>query len=234
MIRALIETSLVDWDGKISTVVFFDACNFRCPFCQNWKLICSPQNFPVIEWQTIAEKLKTKKGWVDGVVLTGGEPLVNRKEVFEISKKIKNLGLAVKLDTNGAYPTMMKELINSKLIDYVAMDVKAPLDERYATAAGRKANIGAISESITTLLSGCIDYEFRTTCVPQIIDRQSLIQIGEAIKGAHKWALQAYVPENAYKKAYRKELPAEYMRQLEEYLTVAKQYVANALLRGGK
>lgn len=234
MIRALIETSLVDWDGKISTVLFFDACNFRCPFCQNWELICSPEQFPVIEWQTIEEKLKRKQGWVDGVVLTGGEPLVNQKEVSEISKKIKKLGLAVKLDTNGAYPDVMEELINSQLIDYVAMDVKAPLDERYATAAGKKVNLNAITKSIAALMNGSTEYEFRTTCVPGIIDKQSLTQIGIAIKDARKWALQAYVPENAYNEAYRKELPEKYMHELDGYFTIAKKYVNNVVLRGKK
>ena len=234
MIRALIETSLVDWDGKISTVLFFDACNFRCPFCQNWELICSPENFPVIEWHTIKEKLKKKHGWIDGVVLTGGEPLTSGKEVFELSERIKNLGIAVKLDTNGAYPVIMKELIDAQLIDYVAMDVKAPFDERYATATGKKVNLDTITESITTLMSGCIEYEFRTTCVPGIIDNQSITQIGGAIKGARMWALQAYVPENAYKEAYRKELPEKYMQQLDEYLTIARQYVTKVVLRGKK
>jgi pyruvate formate lyase activating enzyme len=234
MIRALIETSLVDWDGKISTVLFFDACNFRCPFCQNWELICTPEQFPVVEWQTIKEKLKKKQGWVDGVVLTGGEPLINKKEVSELSKKIKDLGLAVKLDTNGSSPGTMRELINTHLIDFVAMDVKAPLDERYATAAGSKVNLATITESITALMSGHIEYEFRTTCVPGIIDKTGIEQIGQAIKGARRWALQAYVPENAYKEEYRKELPEEYMHQLDEYLTIAKQYVGTVILRGKK
>lgn len=234
MIRALIETSLVDWDGKITTVLFFDTCNFRCPFCQNWELICSPENFPVIEWQQIEEKLVKKKGWVDGVVLTGGEPLTCGKEVFELSKRIKDLGLAVKLDTNGAYPTVMKELIDAQLIDYVAMDVKAPLDERYAIATGKKVDLDAITKSITTLMSGCVKYEFRTTCVPNMIDEQTLILIGKAIKGARMWALQAYVPENAYNEAYRKELPEKYMQQLDAYVTIAKHYITNVVLRGKK
>jgi len=234
MIRALIETSLVDWDGKITTVLFFDACNFRCPFCQNWELICSPEQFPVIEWSSIKEKLLKKQGWIDGVVLTGGEPLVNPKEVFELSRKVKTLNLAVKLDTNGAYPKILKKLIDAQLIDYVAMDVKAPLDRRYATAAGSKVNLDAITESITMLMTGCIEYEFRTTCVPGIIDKQNLMQIGTAIKGARRWALQAYVPENAYKEAYRKELPEQYMDQLDGYSTIAKKYVSNVILRGKK
>lgn len=234
MIRASIETSLVDWDGKISTVLFFDKCNFMCPFCQNWELICSPQKFPAIEWQTIKKKLQKKKGWVDGVVLTGGEPLVNRDEVYDIAKKIKELHLGVKLDTNGAYPATMKELIDIQLVDYIAMDIKAPLDERYAIAAGKKVDCAAISDSIEILMNGHTEYEFRTTCVPGIIDNQSLAQIGEAIKGAQKWALQAFVHENAYEEEYQKELPNNYMQLLDEYASLAREYATHVVLRGKK
>lgn len=234
MIRALIETSLIDWDGKISTVLFFDKCNFMCPFCQNWELICSPHKFPPIEWQTIKQKLQKKKGWVDGVVLTGGEPLVNKDEVYDISKKIKELHLGIKLDTNGAYPTTMKELIDAQLVDYVAMDIKAPLDERYATAAGKKVNCTAISDSIKMLMNGHIEYEFRTTCVPGIINSQSVKQIGETIRGVNKWALQAFVPDNAYKEEYQKELPANYMQSLDEYARLASKYATHVVVRGKK
>jgi pyruvate formate lyase activating enzyme len=173
MIRAIIKTSLIDWDGKITTVLFYDKCNFLCPFCQNWDLIMNPEKYPVIEWNQIAQDLKKKKGWVDGVVLTGGEPLVYKKDVFELCQKVKDLGFAVKLDTNGAYPEIMQELINKKLIDYVAMDIKAPLDKRYHVAAGKKIDIENIKKSKVILMRDLIDYEFRTTCVPGIHTKEN-------------------------------------------------------------
>jgi len=232
MIRAIIETSLVDWDGKITTVVFYDKCNFICPFCQNWELILHPKRFPVIAWPEIKKKLQKKENWVDGLVLTGGEPLVYKKEVFELCKNVKKLGLDIKLDTNGAYPKILQKLIDEELIDYVAMDVKASLDKRYYIAAGKKINIVNIKESINILMNNKIDYEFRTTCVPGIIDEPTIREIGKTINGARKWALQAFVPDNAYKKEYRKELDTDYTLTLQKLLTTAKEYVPNTILRG--
>lgn len=232
MIRALIETSLVDWDGKITTVLFFDKCNFMCPFCQNWELILHPEKFPVITWEDIEKKLEKKEKWVDGVVLTGGEPLMFKKEVFDIARKIKQRNLSVKIDTNGAYPGSLKELLDAKLIDYVAMDVKAPLNEKYSMATGKHVDLEKIKQSIRILISGQIDYEFRTTCVPDIIDEDAIIQIGEALHGARLWVLQTYVPENAYRKEYRKKLSQNYTKQLRKFHNIAKQYVTNVKVRG--
>lgn len=232
MIRAVIETSLIDWDGKISTVLFFDKCNFMCPFCQNWELIIHPEKYPAIPFGKIREKLEKKKGWVDGVVFTGGEPLLYKNEVFELAQQLKGSNLAIKIDTNGAFPETLRELIDNKLIDYVAMDVKAPLDDRYYTAAGKNIDINRIRVSIELLLTGCVEYEFRTTCVPGIINEQAIEEIGNVIKGAQKWALQTFVPENAYREEYRKELDTEYYSSLSKYQKRAQQYVANVVLRG--
>lgn len=232
MIRAFIETSLVDWDGKISSVIFFDKCNFMCPFCQNWDLIINPNKFPVVKWEHIKKKLQNKKGWVDGLVLTGGEPLCCEQEVFQVCKKTKKLGLQVKIDTNGSYPGILQNLIKSKLIDFVAMDIKAPIDKRYNTAAGKQVNLEKIKQSIQMLLNGEIDYEFRTTCVPGIIDENAIHQIGKDIKGAKKWALQAHVPDNAYKALYRQSLNPEYYKMIKKYLEIAKKYIPNTILRG--
>jgi len=232
MIRAIIETSLIDWDGKITTVLFFDKCNFMCPFCQNWELILHPEKYPEIRFDEIKEKLQKKKGWVDGVVLTGGEPLMNEREIFEISHKLKEISMKIKIDTNGAYPKTLHRLVDEKLIDYVAMDVKAPLDERYYIAVGRNMTVEKIKESIEILMHDEVDYEFRTTCVPGIINEQTVEEIGRVISGAKKWALQALVPDNAYREEYRKELGAEYYRALRKYHEVARQYVANVVLRG--
>jgi pyruvate formate lyase activating enzyme len=227
----MIETSLIDWDGKLTTVLFFDKCNFMCPFCQNWELILHPENFPVIQWQDIEKVLRAKKGWIDGVVLTGGEPLVYKEEVSDIARKTKALGLLVKLDTNGAYPDALRELIAEKLVDYVALDIKAPLNKTYAIAAGKEANIMNIARSIEILKEDDVDYEFRTTCVPGIIDRTAIESIGKVIQSAKQWVLQQYVPENAYKEEYRtmKKIPEP---DLQKLLDIAGRYVVNTRLRG--
>ena len=228
----MIETSLIDWDGKLTTVLFFDKCNFMCPFCQNWELILHPSKFPVIHWSEIEKKLTAKKGWIDGVVLTGGEPLIYEDEVTDIATKVKRLGLLVKLDTNGAYPKILKRLLSKELVDYVALDIKAPLDDKYASATGKKVNVDRIKESVTMLLKNSdIDYEFRTTCVPALIDREAIRQIGVHIKGAKQWFLQQYVPTNAYKQEYRKMSPFR-QSEINELLQVALDFVPNAKWRG--
>lgn len=231
MIRSIIETSLVDWDGKLTTVLFFDKCNFMCPFCQNWELLLHPEKFPIIEWSEVEKMLIAKRSWIDGVVLTGGEPLMNMKEIFDITSKIKTLNFLVKVDTNGAFPETLRELIDNGLIDYVAMDIKAPLDGRYNKASGRKTDRSAIGESIDILMKGHTDYEFRTTCVPGIITARAVAEIGERIKGARRWFLQQYVPVNAYEEEYRSmsEVPKV---EVQAFMAVAKEYVASVKWRG--
>jgi pyruvate formate lyase activating enzyme len=232
MIRAIIETSLIDWDGKITTVLFFDKCNFMCPFCQNWELIIHPERFPAIQWDDIKKKLNVKKEWIDGVVLTGGEPLVHEDEVVDIIKRVRDLGFLVKLDTNGAYPEKLRKLINAKLLDYVAIDIKAPLNERYEVATGTKVNIEKIKESIFTLLrENEVDYEFRTTCVPGLINEEAMKEIGAQIKDARRWFLQQYIPTNAYKEEYRK-LSSLKKPEIDKLLHIAREYVDNVKWRG--
>ena len=230
MIRAMIETSLIDWDGKLTTVLFFDKCNFRCPFCHNWELIMHPENFPVIQWQEIEKVLRSKKDWIDGVVLTGGEPLVDKEEVFDTARKTKALGMLVKLDTNGAYPNTLREMISENMVDYVALDIKAPLDKRYAKAAGKEINTESILESVEILKKSNIDYEFRTTCVPGIIDNVAIESIGKVIRGAKQWVLQQYVPENAHQEEYRA-MHRILEPDLLKLLDIARKYVPNTKLR---
>jgi pyruvate formate lyase activating enzyme len=231
MIRGFIETSMVDWDGKISAVIFFDQCNFLCPFCQNWELIIDPEKFPIVEWEHIEKMLLTKKGWVDGVVLTGGEPMYNEQELIETCEKIRDLGFLIKIDTNGGFPDTLQRAVDKKIADYIAMDIKAPLDKTYIVATGKQVDLEKIKRSMGIIMNSGIDYEFRTTCVPGIIDEPAIHQIGSTIIKAKKWALQAYVPDNAYKKLYRKELTPEYHGLLKKYHEIAKKYVANTVLR---
>ena len=166
------------------------------------------------------------------MVLTGGEPLVCKKEVIKIASRIKILGIKVKIDTNGAYPKVLQEIIDQDLVDFVAMDIKASLDNAYHDACGVQVDIKAIESSIRILLTRNIDYEFRTTCVPGIIDKTAIHRIGQVIKGAKRWALQAFVPDNAHKEDFRKPLEPGYPTMLKTYQDIARQYVANTILRG--
>ncbi len=236
MIRAFIKTSLVDWSGKIASVLFFDRCNFRCPFCQNWRLLCRPDDFPAYDFEQILKETLGKKHWIDGFVLTGGEPLLCYNDIVDIAQKIKEQNMLVKLDTNGSFPDRLSSLIELKLIDYVAMDVKAPLDNSYLTAVGKKSGSKAnmimlenITKSINVLMESNIDSEFRTTCVPGLIDEQAIRKIGERLKGAKKWFLQHYISINAFRKAYRNRQYPE--GTLNDLLKIAREYVQSAKLR---
>jgi pyruvate formate lyase activating enzyme len=149
-IKGFIDLSMVDWDDKVSAVIFLPRCNFRCPFCYNVALVVTPDELPTIPFEKIESYLERHKEGIEGVVITGGEPTVH-KDLPYLCKRLKNMGFMVKLDTNGTGPSMIKELIGDSLVDYIAMDVKAPLTrEEYSRATGvdAKGFIEAVKESI--------------------------------------------------------------------------------------
>lgn len=195
MIKGYIETSLVDWNGKITSVIFLPGCNFKCIFCHNHKLVFDCEDLPDIPWEKIKENLLRHKGWIDGVCVSGGEPAIN-PELSILIKKIKALGFLVKLDTNGTRPDLLENLFNNNLIDYVAMDLKAPLDERYNLITQVNVDLPRLRESINLILNGKIDYEFRTTVVPGYLGKEELIAIAKEIKGARKFVLQNFNPDD--------------------------------------
>lgn len=230
MIRGLIETSMVDWDGKLSMVLFFDRCNFACPFCQNWDLLTRPEVYPPISLEQVIQKLLARREWIDGVVLSGGEPLVDEAELGSVIDRLRSLGVKIKLDTNGSMPQRLQRLITERRVDYVAMDIKAPLDKRYHTAAGVQLEPAVIRESIRIIRSAGIEYEFRTTLVPGLVDEPEIQAIGEEIKGALLWYLQIFISEHApradlHNRKYSRE-------KIDRLLTVSRRYVPSVKLRG--
>jgi len=229
-ILGFMETSLVDWDGHIVSVIFLGGCNFRCPFCHNYKLAHNDPKFPEIPWNEISPVLKRKKSWLDGVCITGGEPMMH-PEIFSLCQDIKEQGIGVKMDTNGYYPYPLKRLIEQKLCDFVAMDVKAPLNEKYSQAVGRKLDLAPIRRSIQLLMESGIGYEFRSTLVPGLIDPEDIPKIGKAVKGAKLFTFQHYNPKDAPTKAYKEK--GSYSRtQAEEMAERLKPFVKEVKLRG--
>jgi len=193
-IKGFVDISLVDWDGKVSSVIFLPKCNLRCPFCHNADLVLRPNELPTIPFEKIEEKLEKSRGWVDGVVITGGEPTVH-SDLPKLCKRIKELGFLVKIDTNGTNPSAIRNLIEEQLVDYIAMDVKAPLDkQKYSRVAGVNMEnmLGNIEKSIDILLEGHVDYEFRTTVVPGLHTERDVKEICERIRGCRKYALQNF------------------------------------------
>ncbi|MEW6088193.1 MAG: anaerobic ribonucleoside-triphosphate reductase activating protein [bacterium] len=226
-IKGFIETSFVDWDGKISSVIFLPGCNFRCVFCHNHALLFEHKKLPDIPWKEVKKKLLRHKGWVDGVCITGGEPLINR-DLQGLVEAIKDLGFLVKLDTNGSFPDSLKIFINKKLIDYIAMDLKAPLDERYNLITQTDVDLSKIHESINLLLTGSVDYEFRMTLVPGYIEKEGLTSIAEEIKGAKKFILQNFNPKEALNSSLRTVKPYTdtemngFKKAIEKYVQFSK------------
>ena len=189
LISGLQKLTLLDFPGTVSCIVFTHGCNFRCPFCHNSSLVDGPALEEISE-NEVVDFLKSRKNILDGVVVSGGEPLLH-PDIAEFLKKVKELGYKVKLDTNGTKPEMLKKLVNDGLVDYVAMDIKNS-PEQYKSATGVDGQVDAVTESKDFLLSGNVEYEFRTTVVKGIHTKEKLVSLAKWIKGAKKYYLQKY------------------------------------------
>ena len=182
--------SLLDYDEKVSVVLFSPACNFRCPFCHNGDSVLN-SNTP-IPFEEILQFLKSRVGLIDAVVFTGGEPTM-MPELKERIKIVKDLGFLIKLDTNGTNPKLLEELINEGLLDYVAMDIKNSEARYKETTDCPHLNMESIKKSIEILKKNHVNYEFRTTIVKEFHDEVSIKEMGEMVRGAKKLYLQKFV-----------------------------------------
>ena len=182
------KVTLLDYPGKVACEIFTQGCNFECPFCQNSSLIPITNTGEFSE-EEIFEYLNLRKNILDGVVITGGEPTV-QKDLKSFIKKIKDLGLLVKLDTNGGNPKVLQELIDEKLVDYVAMDIKN-IFNKYNITAGKKINLDNIKKSIEILKASKIDYEFRTTIIKEMHSLDDIVSICKLVGNA-KYYLQNF------------------------------------------
>ena len=219
-IVAVQKTSLIDYPDNISSILFLSGCNFRCPYCHNRDLVLD--RLPKIDEKVIIDDLKSRKKYIDGVVITGGEPTLY-SDLIDLIRKIKEIPLLVKLDTNGSNPDLLEELLNLKLLDYVSMDIKADL-ENYSKTIGVEIDTDIIKESIYTLKNSKIDYEFRTTVVPPFFNDEIARNIGELIKGSKNYYLQQYVPKNTLDPKFENIIP--YPRKtLERFVEILEPYV---------
>lgn len=229
-IKGFQKTSLIDYPDKISSIIFLPDCNFRCSYCHNPDLIINPNKIKTIPEQEVINHLKNKKSWIDALVITGGEPTLH-KEIFDFLKKIKELNLLTKLDTNGTNPIILKELIEKKLVDFIAMDIKAPL-EKYEKITKTNVNEKNIQKSIDLIRNSSINYEFRITVVPELIAKEDLLEIAEWLKGSKKFVLQQFNSRGKLldKKFENKtQYPAE---ELEEFKKLLTPYFETIEIRG--
>lgn len=223
--------TLLDFPGKVACTVFSCGCNFRCPFCHNAGLVLPDADRSMLMDQAeILAFLRKRQGLLDGVCLTGGEPLLF-EENLAFMREIKALGYAVKLDTNGAFPERLKQAVAEGLTDYVAMDIKNAPDA-YAETAGLRVDQERIGESVDFLLSGAVPYEFRTTVVLPYHTDERMEAIGKWIAGTEKYFLQQYKDENVDLLGDPATMRPADKAQMEIFLAIIRKYVPGAELRG--
>lgn len=198
-IKGFLPSSMLDWEGYLVSTIFMGGCNLRCPFCHNSSLVLEAKSLPEVSIAEIERAIAEKEGWLDGICITGGEPTIN-KQLPDLLRLIKNLGLKIKLDTNGTRPDILKNLINEDLLDAVAMDIKTGFSKYpLATAAGDLSD--KVKESISILLDaegrGEIGVEFRTTVVPTYVGREDVLGIARYLgeSGAQRYFLQQFNPK---------------------------------------
>lgn len=191
-IKGFMKTTLLDYPDKLASVIFTGGCNFRCPYCHNSELVIHPQNLPTIMEEVVIEHLKKRKGIIDGLVISGGEPTL-RKGLLSFMKRVKNEGVQIKLDTNGYQTDILKEVLQSGLVDYVAMDLKSTYDQ-YDTISGISGiDTKNIERSIELILNSGIDYEFRTTVLKDFHSYEDVLEIGSYLKNAKRFIIQQYM-----------------------------------------
>ncbi|MBK5254219.1 MAG: anaerobic ribonucleoside-triphosphate reductase activating protein [Peptostreptococcaceae bacterium] len=232
IVNGLQKLSLLDYPGYTAATMFFSGCNFRCPYCHNSDLVLHPNRTEEITDEEIFEFLNKRKGLLDGICVTGGEPLL-RSDLEPFLKEIKNMGFKVKLDTNGSLPKRLSELIESGILDYVAMDVKNS-KEKYALTAGipeliKDNVVEKINESINLLMEDRVDYEFRTTVTKELHNIEDMNGIGRWIKGSKRYFIQNFIDSG-------RTIKEGYTGQTKDWLDEAKeavqQHVQEVDLRG--
>ena len=221
-IKGIEKTSLSDYPGRVAAVVFMAGCNFRCPFCHNKDLVLRHEKLDTIPEEDVLAFLKSRREWLDGVVLSGGEPtLCDGLPAF--MEKLKGLGYLVKLDTNGTNPRMLEEVIGKGLADYIAMDIKGPL-AGYAKASGVQSDIQSMKESIRTIIDSGVEHEFRSTVLPAIHAREDVEAMARLVSGGKRYFLQQFRPKNTLDPNFEKEKPFT-AKEMEELKRICGKYV---------
>ena len=228
LIQGIQKLTLLDYPGQVACTLFTAGCNFRCPFCHNASLVTHVDLANTIPEAEVFAFLKKRQGVLDGVCITGGEPLL-QQDIEGFIEKVKDLGYLVKLDTNGSNVTLLKRLVQEKLVDYVAMDIKNAPDKYGVTIGIEGYHLENILQSVDFLLSGAVPYEFRTTVVREFHKREDFAAIGRWIKGAEKYYLQGFKDSGDLispgLRGYKKDI-------MEQALEIVRRNVPGAELRG--
>ncbi len=230
-IGGLLKNSMIDYPGKLSCGIFLSGCNFACPYCHN-PLLAGGRTVRAAEFDpdSIYRFMETRKGFLDGVVISGGEPTL-QADLYDLCRHIKKMGYPLKLDTNGSRPRVIERLITEGLVDYIAMDLKTD-PVRYATYIQPNCNVKAILASIEIIRGSPIAYEFRTTCVKPIVTRQIIENISRLIEGARMYALQRFHKSEILHPEFFREANYEYSDdELKQLKAVAAPWVKECIVR---
>ena len=227
-IGGLIKTSLIEYPGRISAVIFTQGCNFRCPYCHNPELV-EPAlfNTPIAEGE-IFDFLERRKKYLEAIVITGGEPCL-QNDLIDFIRRVKDMGYLVKLETNGSFPDVISQIIEKGIVDFISMDVKGP-PNKYGIIAGVKVDISKIKESIDLIISSGIDSEFQTTVVKSMFEKEDFEKIGSLIKGAKIYTLQKFVPSKTLNPEFLQEKTYS-DEELEEIKKIMERYVSKCMVR---
>ncbi|OQX63912.1 MAG: anaerobic ribonucleoside-triphosphate reductase activating protein [Desulfococcus sp. 4484_241] len=227
-IGGLQKTSVIDYPGRLCCVVFTVGCNFRCPYCHNPELV-SKSAPPLMDEKEFFSFLSVRKGFLDGVSITGGEPCL-WQDLPDFCSRLKADGFCVKLDTNGSMPDMLFDLVKKRLVDYIAMDVKTD-PARYTELAGPKVSSEEIVRSIDIIRGSGLDYEFRTTCARPFVDLKTVEIITDMIAGAPLYALQKFRPDRVLAPEFFKDIPQFDADELQKFKAVAEKKVGSCIIR---
>lgn len=230
-IKGIQKTTLVDYPGKIATTIFFAGCNFKCPYCHNVALVKDPDSLPTIPDEEVLAYLESRRKYIDGVCITGGEPTLY-KDLPKFLSELKKIGYSVKLDTNGTNPRMLKELIDSRSVDFIALDIKGP-KENYAEVAAAQVDMNNIEESISLLKQSGVKYEFRTTVLPRFFKHDDVVKIGQWLQGAEKYCLQQFEKRGGTLDPHMGKETAYSLKELEGMAQGLRKYIKNVEVRGG-
>lgn len=228
-IKGLEKFSPKDFPGYISSTVFLGGCNFRCPFCHNSDLVLRPEILPTFPLDYFLSFLDSRKGWLEGICISGGEPLLH-DDLETLLILIKDRNLLVKIDTNGSFPSRLENLIQKKLVDHIAMDVKAPL-KRYQEVTRAAVNEEDIVRSMDIIKNSGLGYVFRTTLVPGLVGPEDIKQICQMLNGAKIYQLQQFIPLNTLDSHYLQKKP--YRREEVQGLAkIAEPYFSEVRIEG--
>lgn len=228
IIAGLQNLSLVDYPGNLAAVVFTQGCNFRCGYCQNPDLVVADGKFSCPE-KRIIDYISHRKNMLEGIVITGGEPTIHGG-LPKFIKRVKDLGIKVKLDTNASNPDQLESLFRGWLLDFVAVDIKTSF-RKYPLVSGIRDIEKKITESIRLTMLSTTAYEFRTTCVPGIVDEKDLKAIGETVKGAKKYCLQQFRPFVTYDKKFQNVKPHP-KSTIQRFKKILEDFVEEVEIRG--